>query len=314
MSALRTGDTVLVTGAAGLIGGWIIDHLVTNGFKVIATDLASGESGPSVEWISGDICNGRFVAELFEKCAPAGVIHCASMLLFSCEAIPEKAVEVNVGGTRNILEAAVRTRSERFIYLSTSAVYGAQVGVLKEDALIGAPHGLLGVYSATKWLAERIGLAANKTDGLQFVAFRPGFVFGLGVPRSAGMSDVIQRMYKALLCGDRYEVKEASGKEEWHFVHVSEICAAALAALTVQSDPTGIYNLAGRPDMYVSLDKFIDEVGKAAGQKTHGSLTGKATSGPFLDLDNLSTRVGFSPTVGIAEAVRRDKQVLEMGR
>ncbi len=314
MSALRRGDAVLVTGAAGLIGGWIIDHLVSHGFKVIATDLADGESRSSVEWVSGDVCDRRFVTEVFEKYSPSGVIHCASMLLFSCEAVPEKAIEVNVGGTRNILDAALRTRSERFIYLSTSAVYGAQVGVLTEDALIGAPHGLLGIYSATKWLAERLGLAANKASGLEFVAFRPGFVFGLGVPKSAGMSDVIQRMYKALLCGERYEVKEASGKEEWHFVHVSEICAAALAALTVQSDPTGIYNLAGRPDMYVSLDRFIDEVGKSAGQKANGSLTGSATSGPFLDLHNITERVGFSPTISISEAARRDKQVLEMGR
>ena len=314
MSALRPGDAVLVTGAAGLIGGWIIDHLVSHGFKVIATDLADGESRSSVEWVSGDVCDSQFVTEVFEKYIPSGVIHCASMLLFSCENVPEKAIEVNVGGTRNMLDAAVRMRCERFIYLSTSAVYGAQVGVLKEDALIGAPHGLLGVYSATKWLAERLGLAANKTSGLQFVAFRPGFVFGLGVPKSAGMSDVIQRMYKALLCGERYEVKEASGKEEWHFVHVSEICAAALAALTVQSDPTGIYNLAGRPDMYVSLDRFIDEVGKSAGHKAHGSLTGSATSGPFLDLHNITERVGFSPTISISEAVRRDRQVLEIGR
>src|SRR6185312_12832014 len=141
MSALRPGDAVLVTGAAGLIGGWIIDHLVSHGFKVIATDLADGESRSSVEWGSGDVCDSQFVTEVFEKYIPSGVIHCASMLLFSCENVPEKAIEVNVGGTRNMLDAAVRMRCERFIYLSTSAVYGAQVGVLKEDALIGAPHG-----------------------------------------------------------------------------------------------------------------------------------------------------------------------------
>lgn len=314
MAGLRAGDTVIVTGAGGLIGGWTVNHLNERGFKVVATDLASGQSGKSVPWIAGDVCDEGFISSLFGAHAPAAVVHCASMLQFACEANSAKATEINVMGTRNVLNAAIEAGSKRFVFLSTSAVYGPQTGILAEDALVGAPHSLLGVYSATKWLAERLGLAASRNGEIEFVAFRPGFVFGLGTPRSAGMSDVIQRMYKALLRGERFEVAEANGEEKWHFVHVSDICAAIAAALTASGDPSGVYNLAGPSDMHTSLNKFIAEVSEAAGYEPNGTLSGRATSGPLLDLKQLSARIGFEPTIQICDAVRNDKRMLEKAR
>jgi len=314
MRGLAAGAPALVTGAGGLIGGWITSRLRSMGYRVIATDLPDAKKpAEASEWVPGDICDARFVSELFNAQRPSAVVHCAGLLLFSCENAPRKAIDINVGGTANLIDAAIAVGTHRFVMMSTSAVYGDQTDLIDEHALIGAPHGLLGVYSATKWLAERVGLASSRApSGPQFVAFRPGFVFGLGQPRSAGLSDVIQRMYGALMRGQRFEISEAGGGERWHFVHVRDVCDAICSAITSEQDPTGVYNLAGPPEMYMSLGEFIAGVRDATGRGGDGSLTGKASSGPRLDMRHFAQRTGFKPSFTIKRAVEHDLDFLSM--
>lgn len=309
---VKPGASVLVTGAAGLIGGWIVRQLQALGYRVIATDVVDRKalSGPE-SWVTGDICSGDFVDGLLSLHRPSAVVHCAGMLLFSCERNPGLAVAVNVNGTAKLLAAAKSAGTSRFVMMSTSAVYGDQTSSLDESALVGPPHGLLGVYSATKWLAERLGLAERRSnDGPQFAAFRPGFVFGLGRPRSAGLSDVIQRTYGALLRGEAFEIAEASGSEVWHFVHVRDICDAVVAALTTEQDPTGVYNVAGPADMYMSLDAFIAKVARAAGTTPRGKLGGRASSGPRLDTSRLARKTGLETIYTVERAVEHDMRYL----
>jgi nucleoside-diphosphate-sugar epimerase len=315
MTAIQPGEQVLVTGAGGLLGGWITGQLLAAGYSVIATDIdGNGPPNGKAKWVTGDICDQHYVEELFATRKIAAIVHCAGLLLFSCEQNPVKAVEVNVGGTLNLMAAAKRAGVRRFVLMSTSAVYGDQTARLDEDALVGAPHGLFGVYSATKWLAERVGLAEQKANGgPEFVAFRLGFVFGLGKPRSAGLSDVIQRTYGALLRGEAFKISEAGGSECWHFVHVRDVCDAIRAALTASSDPTGIYNIAGPTEMYISLDRFIGEVAAAADKKPHGDLTGRASTGPALASKGVAARLGFQPSFTIARAVNHDLDYLKTG-
>ena len=311
--AIRPGEQILVTGAGGLLGGWLTSQLLSAGYSVIATDLTQdGFSGAGVDWVTGDICDERYINQLLSCRKVAAIVHCAGLLQFSCERFPQKAVDVNVGGTAILIAAAKRAGVRRIVFMSTSAVYGNQTTAVDEEALVGAPHGLLGVYSATKWLAERIGLAEHHANaGPQFVAFRLGFVFGLGKPRSAGLSDVIQRTYGALLRGEAFHVAEAGGQEHWHFVHVRDVCDAVGAALAAPSDPTGVYNVAGPSEMYMSLSNFVAEVAAAAKQRSLGSLTGHASSGPVLVIQKLARNLEFQPTFTIGQAVNHDLGILK---
>jgi nucleoside-diphosphate-sugar epimerase len=309
MPAIRPGEEVLVTGAGGLLGGWITGQLLSAGYSVLATDIDGGdlEGNDEIDLVTGDVCDERFVRRLFASRKIAAIVHCAGLLQFTCEHSPVKAVDVNVGGTLNLIAAAKRVAVRRFVFMSTSAVYGDQTVRLDEHALIGAPHGLFGVYSATKWLAERVGLAERKANaGPEFVALRLGFVFGLGKPRSAGLSDVIQRTYGALLRGEPFEIPEAGGSECWHFVHVRDVCDAIRAALSASSDPTGVYNIAGPTDLYISLEEFIGEVAAAAKRKPRGALTGRASSGPALASKGAAIKLGFQPSFTIEQAVNHD--------
>lgn len=310
--SVKPGATVLVTGAAGLIGGWIVRQLHALGYRVIATDVVDGKPpGDLGSCVTGDICSEDFVDAVFSSHRPSAVVHCAGMLLFSCERDPGRAVAVNVNGTANLLGAAKGAGTSRFVMMSTSAVYGDQTSFLDESALVGPPHGLLGVYSATKWMAERLGLAERGSNGgPEFAAFRPGFVFGLGRPRSAGLSDVIQRTYGALLRGDAFEIAEASGSEVWHFVHVRDVCDAVVATLTAEQDPTGVYNIAGPADMYMSLEAFIAKVARASGKTPRGKLGGRASSGPRLDTSRLACKVGLETIYTVERAVEHDMRYL----
>ena len=313
MATTKPGNHVLVTGAAGLLGGWIVTRLASLGYQVIATDIhdAAPNAPATATWVRGDIREPDFLDELLGSSEISGIVHCAGLLQFACELEPRLAVEVNVEGTMNLLAVAKRRGVARMVMMSTSAVYGNQTAYLDEDALIGAPHGLVGVYPATKWLAERFGLAFRKSgSGPEFVALRLGFVFGLGRPRSAGLSDVIQRIYGALLRGETFDVAEASGEECWHFVHVLDVCDSIISALVSQSDPTGIYNVAGPPAMYMSLHSFIESVSKVAGRPAKGTLTGRAASGPKLDTRRLATCIGFEPSFTIERGVYHDQSTL----
>lgn len=314
METIAANGHVLVTGAAGLLGGWVVSRLVSLGYRVVAADV--GDAAPrfpaGVVSVSGDIRDRKNVDELFAVHEVSRVVHCAGILQFACEQQPLLAVDVNVQGTINVLAAAQAHRVNRVVMMSTSAVYGNQTSFLGEEAMIGAAHGLVGVYPATKWLAERVGIALKESGaGPEFVALRLGFVFGLGRPRSAGLSDVIQRVYGSLLRGETFHVSEASGDEIWHFVHVLDVCDSIIAALFSKQDPTGTYNVAGPASMRMSLNTFITEVSRAAGRPSQGTLTGRAASGPALDTRRLRECLGYEPRFTIERAVRHDQDQLQ---
>ena len=314
MKTIGANGYILVTGAGGLLGGWVVSQLASLGYRVLATDVSDAVATfpAGVVSESGDIRDRKYLDELFGTYEVSSVVHCAGLLQFTCERQPLMAVDVNVQGTINVLASAQLYRVGRVVMMSTSAVYGNQTSSLSEAAMIGAPHGLVGVYSATKWLAERVGIALKESGaGPEFVAFRLGFVFGLGRPRSAGLSDVIQRIYGSLLRGETFHVSEASGHETWHFVHVLDVCESVVAALVSEQDPTGTYNVAGPPGMRMSLNTFIEEVSKAAGRPSKGTLTGRAASGPELDTRRLTECIGYEPRFTIERAVRYDQDRLQ---
>lgn len=157
---------VLVTGAGGFIGGWLVETLYLNG----STDVRAG-----IHTWSGAVRPARFPLEIvlcdimdpgqLEK-ALSGmdcVIHCAKGSSASI-----------VQGTRNVLEAALRHRVGRFVYISTTEVYGNPNGTVDETApcpITGDPYG------DSKIEAERL-CWEYYARGLPVVVIRPPIVYG----------------------------------------------------------------------------------------------------------------------------------------
>lgn len=305
-------DTVLVTGASGLLGSWVIRSLLASGFAVTPTDQGevSGLALPQetlARFELGDLTDEAFCDRLLRANTYSGVVHCAALLQAACEPNPHAALRVNVQATWNVLQAAKTHGVGRIVFPSTAAVYGSTESEVAEDAALFHNGPNLGVYAASKWFAERLGLAFRiHQHGPQFVGFRVGVVFGLAHRPSTGFSSVVQRLYRSLLLGEDVRLSEGAAGSRMHFVHLTEIGRAVIAALRVERDPTGIYNLVGPRSNYTSLSRFAEAVQASAGTSSSYSFDGPLVRAPRQSMALAARELGFEPAVTLSAAVALD--------
>ena len=162
---------VLVTGGAGFIGSHLVDGLVKEGFEVtVLDDLSTGRmqnlghlDDAKVRFIEGDIRDGDVVEKALK--GEEAVFHLAaiSSVPYSVEN-PEVTYDVNVDGTRNLLEAILRNGVERFVYVSTCAVYGEPEYLPIDEKHPTKP---VSPYAAAKLKAEQICREFEEAYGLR---------------------------------------------------------------------------------------------------------------------------------------------------
>jgi 3beta-hydroxy-delta5-steroid dehydrogenase/steroid delta-isomerase len=203
----------LVTGGAGFLAGHIVRALLAEGHTVRSLDLREP-----------DIRHERFTHQRGDLRVPADVLracegvdtvfHTAAVVDFVGVASParrRRSVDLNVGGTANVIEACLAAGVKRLIYTSTNnVVLGAPV----ENATSATPYPArhADLYSATKTRAERLVLAANGrahhgkagasggASVLATCALRPGGIYGVGDPFY--LPQVIEKCARGLLLAD----------------------------------------------------------------------------------------------------------------
>ena len=255
----------LVTGGAGFIGSHLVDALVERGDDVVAVDnLSTGRrenlataTANGAELVEGDITDPSIVAAEFERTRPEVVFHLAAQIdVRRSVTDPVFDMNVNVGGTINLLEAARLMDSPRFVFASTGgAIYGEGQGLelpLDETATCrpDAPYG------QSKFAAEGYASLFGRLFGLSTVALRLGNVYG---PRQdpLGEAGVVAIFCGALLTGGTPRVF-GDGHQTRDYVYVDDIVAAFLAAAAV--DSTGTYNVGtGVETSVLDLGKLIGE-------------------------------------------------------
>jgi nucleoside-diphosphate-sugar epimerase len=175
-----TAETVLVTGAFGLVGSETVHQLMVEGPHVVATDLdvpanrKAAEAMPSTEVRWADLTNPEAVTELLQAVAPSAIIHLAAIIPPVCYARRELARRVNVDATGTLLKAAAAlTDPPRFVQASSIAAYGARNphrvdGVLTADTPLRPSD----IYGAHKVEAEKL----VRASGLDWVILRLGGV------------------------------------------------------------------------------------------------------------------------------------------
>lgn len=210
MIQLNEQKTWLVTGCAGFIGSNILEYLLKNDQKVIGLDNFStgfqhnlddvcnivGESKwRNFTFIEGDIRN-------FKTCLIATmdvdiVIHQAALgSVPRSIADPITSHEVNVTGTVNMLKASVDNKVKRFVYASSSSVYGDHPDLPKVEDQIGRQ---LSPYAVTKYACELYALVFAKTYGIETIGLRYFNVFGRRQDPSGAYAAVIPLWFKAVL-------------------------------------------------------------------------------------------------------------------
>ena len=194
----RTGmgdaETILVTGASGFLGSWLLAGLMERGKSVVAFDVADertlvaklvgSEKAASLAWIVGDVRDPDAVECAFKQARPVAVAHLAALTIPACRSDPVLGTQVNVIGHINVLDAARKHGLKSIVYTSSAAAHPR--GVLNAPA---------NIYGVTKRAAEDISKAYFLEHGLPSIGLRPNVVYGFG--RTTGETAAISEAIRA---------------------------------------------------------------------------------------------------------------------
>ena len=257
----------LVTGAAGFIGSNLCEAILKLGYKVRALDdLSTGKwenvelflNNPNYTFIEGDIknidiCNKACenVDYVLNQAAWGSVPRSIEMPLFYCEN--------NIMGTLNMLEAARNAKVKKFVYASSSSVYGDEPNLPKKE---GREGNLLSPYALTKRCDEEWAKQYTKHYGLDTYGLRYFNVFGRRQDAEGAYAAVIPKFIKQLLHGET-PIINGDGKQSRDFTYIENVIEANLKACLAPHEVSGqAFNIAygGREyliDIYYDLTKAL---------------------------------------------------------
>ncbi len=257
----------LVTGAAGFIGSNLCEAILRMGYRVRAMDdLSTGKQenidlfmdNPNYTFIKGDIknledcttaCDG--VDYVLNQAAWGSVPRSIEMPLFYCEN--------NIMGLLNMLEAARQKGVKKFVFASSSSVYGDEPNLPKKE---GREGNLMSPYALTKMCNEEWAKQYTRHYGLPTIGLRYFNVFGRRQNPDGAYAAVIPKFIKLLMKGERPTIN-GDGMQSRDFTYIENVIEANLKACLAPSEADGeAFNIAygGREylnDIYFGLSKAL---------------------------------------------------------
>ncbi len=261
------GSVFLVTGGAGFIGSNLCEALLDKGYEVRCLDnLSTGRKSnldsfidnPKFTFIEEDICD-------LDACmrATAGVDYVLHQAAWG--SVPRSVEmplfyeEVNIRGTLNMMEASRQNGVKKFVYASSSSVYGDEPNLPKVE---GREGNVLSPYALTKRTDEEYGKLYTKLYGLDTYGMRYFNVFGRRQDPDGAYAAVIPRFLRLLLAGERPTIN-GDGRQSRDFTYIDNVIEANLKACLAPHEAAGqAFNIAygGREfliDVYYGLTKAL---------------------------------------------------------
>lgn len=305
--------TFLVTGGAGFIGSNLCEAILKLGYRVrCLDDLSTGKQAnvdlfadePNYTFIKGDIkdldtcmaaCQG--VDYVLNQAAWGSVPRSIELPLFYCAN--------NIQGTLNMMEAARQNGVKKFVYASSSSVYGDEPTLPKKE---GREGHLLSPYALTKRCDEEWAKQYTLHYGLPTVGLRYFNVFGRRQDPDGAYAAVIPKFLRQLLHGERPTI-HGDGKQSRDFTYIENVIEANLkACLSGQEADGEAFNIAygGREyliDIYYGLTKALNvDIEPVFGPDRPGDIKHSNA-----DISKARALLGYDPDWdfqrGIAEAI-----------
>jgi len=299
---------ILLVGGAGFVGSHIVDQLVEepvaeivvldNFVRGTAANLEKAMRDPRVRVVDGSVTDRPLLAELMGNADYC--VHLAALWLGECVAEPRSALEVNVVGTYNVIEAAQEAGIARVVYSSSASVYGdALFTPMTEDH----PFNNRTMYGATKIAGEQFFRAFNEQHGLDYVGLRYMNVYG---PRMDYKGTYVSVIMKVL---DRLDeglppIIFGNGTQCYDFIHVEDIARANVLAL--KSDATDrFYNIG--MGVKTSLNELVALILEITGQNLEIEYRPEAQS--FVthrigSTEQAAADLGFTARIPLEEGLR----------
>lgn len=306
------GRAVLVTGAGGFIGGHVVERLVNEGARVRALcrynsrnergtlDWLPPEVTAAVEVILGELRDVESVAD-----AVAGtdiVLHLGAQIAIPYSYVnPRDFFEVNVLGSLNVAQAALRHGVSRVVHTSTSEVYGSAQTVPMTETHPLEPQS---PYAASKLAADKLMDSYHRSFELPVCILRPFNTYG---PRQSARA-IIPTIISQALAGSTLQLGSVDPRRDLTFVE--DTAAAFVAAATADAAVGRTVQLGVNHD--VSVADIVDLVGEILGReltvetdprrvRPDASEVVRLISGPFLAREVL----GWEARVPLREGLER---------
>lgn len=303
----------LVTGSAGFIGSNLVEAILKLGYQVRGIDNFSTGKKENVdefihnnnyEFIEGDI---RELDTCLEVCEGIDyVLHQAAWgsVPRSIE-MPLLYEEINIKGTLNMLEAAREKNVKKFVYASSSSVYGDEPNLPKVE---GKEGNLLSPYALTKKVNEEYAKLYTKLYNLDTYGLRYFNVFGKRQNPDGAYAAVIPKFIKQLLSNET-PIINGDGKQSRDFTYIENVIEANLKACLAPKQAAGhVYNIAyGGRVLLIDLYNYLKKVLKKDIEPTFGPVRSGDIRHSNADINKAKKMLGYNPTwsfeKGINEAI-----------
>jgi nucleoside-diphosphate-sugar epimerase len=301
-------SVVLVTGGAGFIGSHIVDALLGQGMCVrILDNLSTGNLDNlrhcrhEVEFIEGDL---RDVDTCYRACKGVETVFHQAALPSVPRSIadPLTSHAVNVDGTLQMLMAARDEGVRRFIFASSSSVYGNTEVCPKHEGLTPCP---LSPYAINKLTGEHYCKVFHALYGLQTVALRYFNVFGPRQDPNSQYSAVIPKFVAAAMNGETVTVN-GDGSNSRDFTYVDNVVQANLLASWVPGAAGGVFNVGcGSSHTLNDLCRGIEAATGRALRVQHGPAREGDVRHSMADITAARTQLRYEPAISFQMGLER---------
>jgi len=304
----------LVTGGAGFIGSHLVDHLLAkNPSRVTVVDnfddfysqqikrqnIENHLRHPAYRLVEADIRNYTALKQLFSDEVFDVIIHLAGKAgVRPSVTDPRIYQEVNIAGTTNLLDLAERNGIKKFVFGSSSSVYGpSATPPFKEDA----PLVPISPYAATKAAGELMAHTFSYLHGMNVTCLRFFTVYG-----ARQRPDLAIHKFARLIESKRPIPVYGDGSAERDFTYIDDILQGVLAAVDYDATPFEIINLG--ESQTITVSRMIQLLENALGQKAViDRQPAQAGDMPrtHADISKAQALLGYKPTTPIETGIKK---------
>lgn len=302
----------LITGGAGFIGSNLVEYLLKNNAKkvVVVDNLSNGFynniepfiNHPAFTFMEGDI---RDLTTCEQACKDIDCVSHQAALGSVKRSIenPTDTNNVNITGFLNMLQAAKSQNIKRFVYASSSSVYGDNQDLPKVESAVGNP---LSPYAVTKRANELYAHVFSLNFGMEIIGLRYFNVFGPRQNPHGAYAAVIPLFIQAILKGEAPTIK-GTGEQTRDFTYIDNVVHAnVLAMLTEEKQALNeIYNISAGGS--VSVNGILQMLGNIAEEKIHPvhiELPASEIVDSLADIRKSRQKLKYAPLTGLDEGLK----------